>query len=138
MYERKRIQVLIADQDRLARETMVHMLHEMGYQTVAEAADGLEAVDKAFTLLPDVVLIDADLSQVNGVEAVELICAMCPTPVVMLSWRNGRELRERLERSGAAAGLVKPPTPHELERAISTATRQFWRAGDDPRRRRRE
>ena len=122
---RTQTSVLIADDDCRERESIERMLRDAGYEVVAEVTDGLEAVEKTYSLLPDVVLMDADLAEVCGFEAAQLIYEMCPTPVVMLTTREASELGDKVSGAGTPTTLLKPPTPAELEEAISMAVERF-------------
>ena len=113
--------VMVADKDPRAREALGQMLRDAGCEVIAEATDGLEAVEKTYSLLPDVVLMDADLAEVSGLEAAQIIYEMCPTPVVMLTTRDASELGDGGSGAGTPTTLVKPPTPAELQEAISMA-----------------
>jgi chemotaxis response regulator CheB len=118
------VQILIASDDGLARESIGEMLRDAGHVVVAEATDGLEAVEKTYSLLPDVVLMDIEMPEVAGLEAAQIIEDMCPTPTVMMV------ARDSFEPPNGANGLVYvavPPTARELEKALSSARTRFER-----------
>lgn len=52
-------------------------------EIVGEAADGLEAVDKAAQLRPDVIMLDIDLPKLDGIEAARRICTLAPDAVIL-------------------------------------------------------
>lgn len=70
----ERIRVLIADDHRVVREGLSALLKtKENIDIVGEAQDGQEAVDKARTLVPDVILMDVSMPRMTGVEATRII-----------------------------------------------------------------
>ena len=84
------------------------MLEEEGYQVVAEAGDGQQAVDLAREHSPDIVILDVKMPILDGISAAEQITAEAIAPVVMLTAFSQRELVERAVNAGAMAYVVKP------------------------------
>ena len=121
----KDIRVLIAEDDYLVSEMIRGLLEEMGYDIVGEAADGLEAVELTQRVHPDVVLMDIKMPDVDGIEAMERIYDICPTPVVILTAYETPELVGKASAAGAGAYLVKPLSAPEIERAITVAIARF-------------
>jgi CheY-like chemotaxis protein len=70
--EKKRLKVLVAEDEDLARRSLVALLEESGY-SVVDARDGVEAVQKAAFDLPDVILMDIAMPIMDGFEAAERI-----------------------------------------------------------------
>jgi response regulator NasT len=101
------------------------MLREQGYDVVAEASDGEEAVRLAQELRPDLVFLDVKMPVLDGVSAAERIAGERIAPVVMLTAFSQRELVERAREAGAMAYLVKPFTHLDLVPAIELAVGRF-------------
>lgn len=71
MQEEKLIRVLVAEDHAVVREGLCSLLTaRYGIKVVGEAADGLEAVDKARALQPDVILMDLAMPRMTGMEAI--------------------------------------------------------------------
>jgi two-component system sensor histidine kinase/response regulator len=122
----KPIRVLVADDDRLVSKMLVSTLQGMeGYVPVAVATDGLQAVQMAAEQQVDVVLMDIRMPTLCGIEAARRILAESPTPVVLLSAYETRELVEKASEVGVGAYLVKPINSRDLERAIAIAIARF-------------
>lgn len=117
--------VLIVDDDFMVREMIKGRVQEAGYKIVGEAGDGTEALDMVKHLHPDVVLMDIEMPETNGIEATRHIHDNYPTPVVMLTAYDNPELVEQAGQAGAGAYLVKPPRVDEIERAITIAITRF-------------
>lgn len=125
MYNQRNIRVLIVEDDYLVGEVIKGMLEEAGYTIVGEAMDGLQAVEMAESLKPDVILMDIGMPGMDGIEATRLISQRCPTPVVALTAHEAEDLVDGASEAGVGAYLVKPPRLRELERAITIARARF-------------
>ncbi len=97
------------------------MLEEEGYQVVAEAADGQQAIDLAREHNPDVVILDVKMPVLDGISAAEQITADAIAPIVMLTAFSQRELVERAVSAGAMAYVVKPFGKADLLPTIEVA-----------------
>lgn len=117
--------VLVAEDNFLVQETIIGELESAGFQVVGKAVKGSEVVEKVQTLRPDVVLMDIKMPDMDGLEAAKRISEVCPTPVVILTAYDTKELVDRAVETGVGAYLVKPPDSRELDRAISIATARF-------------
>lgn len=81
-----RIRVLVVDDSITARKHIVEVLEaDPGFEVVAEAADGREAIELCGKLKPDVITMDMMLPVMSGLAATEWIMAYCPTPIVVVS-----------------------------------------------------
>jgi len=100
--------VLIAEDEALIRMDLKEMLEEEGYEVVAEAGDGRQAIELAREHHPDVVILDVKMPILDGISAAEQIVADAIAPVVMLTAFSQRDLVERAVSAGAMAYVVKP------------------------------
>lgn len=123
--ERQKTRVLIAEDDPLVSRMLQGLLEETGYTVAGKAADGRQAIDMARVLRPDVILMDIEMPDIDGIEATRLVFERCPTPVVIVSAHETSELLEGASAAGVGAYLVKPPNARELERAISISIARF-------------
>jgi PAS domain S-box-containing protein len=119
------IRVLIAEDNPLFRKTIQRMLEDMGYIIAGTASDGLDAIEMAQVLKPDIILMDVGMPNMDGIQATQYIQARCPTPVVVLTAYEPPDMLERASAAGVGAYLVKPPKPQEIERAITIAMARF-------------
>jgi len=119
------IRALIAEDDALVASVIAAELDKIGVQVAGQASDGRQAVELAASLKPDVVLLDIEMPEMNGLEAAQQIQSLCPTPVVILTVYEGSEMAEQAAKAGVGAYLLKPPKAHELERAIIIARARF-------------
>ena len=114
--------VLIADDNRDTRDMYALYLSKIGY-SVETAAEGREAVVKALTLRPDLIVMDLEMPGVSGWRAMEDIrrdAKTADTPILVLT---GHDFKNYLKPSavelGACSFLMKPCLPEELAREIS-------------------
>jgi len=119
------IRVLICEDDYLVCQMVGTLLTKSGYTVVGEAANGLEGIELAAELNPDVILMDLDMPEMNGIEATRAIIAQQPRPIVVLTAYETPELLRQAGEAGAGAYLVKPSNRQEIERAITIALARF-------------
>ena len=116
------IRVLVADDHTLVRQGLVRILLDDGScDVVAEAADGLEAVEKALATRPDVAILDVSMPRLSGVEAVRRIRKQLPaTRILALTVHDEEEYVVHMVRAGAAGYLIKDSAATELLQAVRT------------------
>ncbi|MCM2335611.1 MAG: response regulator transcription factor [Pseudomonas sp.] len=114
------IRVLIADDHTLVRESLVSLLqHDGDVQVVAQAADGLETVEKAIATRPDIVVTDISMPRLNGIEVVRRLKEALPdTRVLVLTMHQEDEYVLQAVRVGASGYLVKDSAAAELLAAV--------------------
>jgi DNA-binding NarL/FixJ family response regulator len=117
------IRVLLADDHTIVREGVRLCLEAMGdIEVVAEAEDGLVAVQLANQLRPDVAVVDLTMPRLNGVEAIRQIRRDLPdTEVVVLSVHDSEPYVVQALRAGAAGYVLKRNAATELAAAIRAA-----------------
>ena len=119
-----RIKVLIVDD---ISETRDHLTKLLGFESdidvVGAAASGAEAITMAVALVPDVVLMDINMPDMDGIATTELLAVKCPTAaVVMMSVQGEADYLRRSMLAGAREFLIKPFSSDELNASI----RQVW------------
>lgn len=119
------IKILIADDHPVVREGLFAMLsREPDFEVVGEAKDGVEAVNKANELGPDVVLMDLRMPELDGVEAINQIKSAKPeTGFIILTTYSDDEYIFRGIEAGARAYLLKDAPRDELFKAVRTVHR---------------
>jgi len=114
------MRVLIADDHTMVRESLVSVLQADGdVQVVAQAADGVEALEKALQVRPDIVVVDLSMPRLNGVEVVRRLREALPeTKVLVLTMHQEDEYVLQAVRAGASGYLVKDSAAAELLAAV--------------------
>jgi DNA-binding NarL/FixJ family response regulator len=115
-----KLKVLLVDDHALVRRGFRRMLEdEPSFQVVGEASDGLEAVESAEKLQPDVIVMDCALPQINGIEASRRILAARPeTKILMLSMHSEDTLIRQALEAGAKGYVLKNAMDLDLVSAI--------------------
>jgi len=116
---KNRGRILVAEDEAIIRLDLVEMLTEAGYQVVAQASNGIEAIALAKEHLPDLAILDVKMPELDGISAAQEIIAI--SPVLMLTAFSQRELVERARDAGAMAYVVKPFSISDLVPAIEIA-----------------
>ena len=85
----------------------------------------LNALESMEGHVPDILLLDVDMPNMDGIEATQHIQTTRPTPVVVLTAHEPPDMVERASKAGVGAYLVKPPRASDIERAITIAMARF-------------
>lgn len=113
------VRVLIADDHTLVRESLVSVLEAGDVQVVAQAADGIETIERALETRPDVVIVDISMPRLNGIEVVRRLREALPdTRVLVLTMHEEEEYVLHVVRAGASGYLVKDSPAAELIAAV--------------------
>ena len=117
--QKPRVRIVVAEDEALIRMDLVEMLNEAGYEVLAQAADGLQAIDLVKEYKPDLAILDFKMPILDGISAAEEIISYCP--VLMLTAFSQRELVDRARDAGVMAYVLKPFTINDLIPAIEIA-----------------
>ena len=114
--------ILLADDHAILRSGLTMLIDSQADLTiVAEAADGVEAVEKARRIKPDVVILDLTMPRLSGFEALRQIRAECPdTRVLILTMHDDPAYGRSLLAAGALGYVTKKAADRELLLAIRT------------------
>lgn len=109
--------VLVVDDSKVMRDMIVACLRPEPSLEFTHAASGLEAIE-ALSLTPfDIVLLDLNMPDINGIEVVEFVRGqdtMRDLPIIMITTRGDDESRTRALAAGASRFMTKPFTPESL------------------------
>lgn len=116
------IRVLVADDHALVREGIRHVLDaEPGFEVVAEAANGREAVELALIHRPDVVVLDITMPEESGLSAAARLRTLVPSArVLLLSMHDQAEYVREGIRLGTHGYILKDSAGSELRAALRT------------------
>ena len=114
------IRVLLADDHAILRQGLAALLNASGDCTVvAEAGDGVTAVQEALRTRPDVAVIDLSMPRLNGIEVVRRLKAELPaTRTLVLTMHDEEEYVLTVVRAGASGFLLKDSALNELLAAV--------------------
>lgn len=116
------LRLLLVDDHRMLRQGLRRNLEDEGFDVVGEAADGLDAVDQAARLHPDLILMDVSMPELDGVEATKRIVDATPEQkVLMLTMHSDSDVIERALAAGAIGYLTKDSSVDEVIDAVRMA-----------------
>ncbi|WP_447601217.1 response regulator [Nitrospira sp. Nam80] len=119
----KQVRVLLADDHAMVRQGLRSVLE--GYhdlQVVGEAQDGMEAVELAHVLKPDVIVMDVNMPRLDGIQATSRVKREDPNTVVIgLSVNGAKQVEDAMHQAGASAFLTKEKVADQLYQAIQRA-----------------
>ena len=115
------MRILLAEDETIIRLDLRDLLERAGYEVVAEARDGEEAVALARTHQPDLAVMDVKMPRLDGIDAARKMLEERPIPIVMLTAFGQKELIDRAAEAGVYGYLVKPFREQDIVPAIDTA-----------------
>jgi DNA-binding NarL/FixJ family response regulator len=115
-----RIRVMLAEDHETVREGVKRLLAEQpDMEIVGEASDGRAAVSLACELLPDVLVMDVSMPEMNGLKATERLREVCPgVKVLTLTRHTDKGYLQQLLQAGACGYVLKQSAPAELIHAV--------------------
>jgi DNA-binding NarL/FixJ family response regulator len=119
------VRILVVDDHPVVRHGLKSLLGARnGWEVIGEASDGIEAVDKASDLTPDVVVLDVSMPRMNGLEACRLIRKSVPECEVLIVTQHdsAQMMREALD-AGARGYVVKSNAARDLLAAVDAVSR---------------
>lgn len=129
-----RVRVLVVDDSALMRQMIRRFLEEAGFEVVATARDGLDGLQKARELRPDVITLDVEMPRLDGLGMLRELMNTTPTPVVMLSSLTQKQAPVAIEalalgavdvvgKPGGTISLNLEEVRDELIRKVSAAAK---------------
>ena len=113
------LKILIADDSKTIRKIMRLQLEEMGHEVIAEANNGHEAVEMYFKHSPDLITMDMQMPDMNGLEAVTTIKKVDKkVKIIMITAHGQKDLVMGSIKQGVSDYVLKPITTEKLEASI--------------------
>lgn len=122
------MKILIADDEKLVRYSIKSMLEELRVpsRSISAACDGLELVEMAGRLAPDIALVDIRMPGLDGLGAIERARALSPqTRWIILTSHSSFEYAKRAIQLGVTAYLLKPVSPRDLAEVLGRVEREL-------------
>ena len=122
--------LVVDDEERMVRFIRLNLEHD-GFQVV-EAYNGLQAVNKVRSSLPDLVLLDIMMPELDGFEVLKILREVSSVPVIMLTAKSEEDDRVRGLELGADDYITKPFSPRELVSRVRAVLRRTEAPGGVP------
>lgn len=126
--EDRRIQVLLTDDHPAVRRELGFLINsELDMQVIGEAGDGLQAIEQVRQLLPDVIVMDVSMPNINGIDATRIISVEYPAiRIIGLSMSAEPEIRNRMLQAGATDYVSKSGPVDAILTAIRKAVERNY------------
>jgi two-component system KDP operon response regulator KdpE len=115
--------LVVDDEPRIIRFVRINL--EMEGFRVIEAPNGLQALDEVREKMPDIVLLDVQMPEMDGFETLRMIREISNVPVIMLTVRSSEDDKVRGLDLGADDYVTKPFSPRELISRVRAVLRRF-------------
>ncbi len=114
------VRILLADDHKIMREGLKSLLEKSpGLNVIAEAENGLETLELAKELHPDIIIMDVAMPDMNGIEATRtVLCETEDTRIIALSMHSDHRFVTEMLKAGASGYLLKQSAFEELASAI--------------------
>lgn len=117
--------LIIADGQKLSKESLKKTLMEKGLDIVGEASTGKEVIELNLDLKPDLIFMDINMQDLNGNDTAREISLTNPTPIILSTEENDTGVMESAKIKGIMLCLVKPLNGKELVPNIEIAITRF-------------
>jgi CheY-like chemotaxis protein len=118
--------ILVVEDEHIVAMGIKRMLKELGYTVTGIASSGEDAISKAESTFPDVVLMDIMLKgEMDGVEAAEKIRSRFNIPVVYLTAYSDDNILDRAKRTEPFGYIIKPFDEKDLHSSIEVALQRY-------------
>ena len=127
----KAIKILIVDDQKSVRAKLEHLLSSVSdFKIIGIAKDGLDAIAHAKNLHPDIIIMDLEMPQIDGLVTTKIISETCPnTKILILSSHDQQEYITQSISTGATGYLLKSASDEEIEQAIRFVYKGYTHIG---------
>lgn len=119
------MRVLIVDDESLIRMDLRDIIESCGHEVVAEATNGVEALELCKKHKPDIILMDVKMPELDGIEAARQIGFHHEAPVVLLTSYSQQDLIDKARDSGVYGYLIKPVREEQLVPSLEMALGRY-------------
>jgi two-component system, response regulator PdtaR len=121
----KKTRILIVEDEPVVALSLKNTLESAGYQVGSLVSKGEEAIQKAETEKPDLILMDIKLrGRLDGIEAAMIIRDRFNIPIIHLTAYEDKEIAEKIRLTGSAGCLPKPFEEDELKAMIASVLKK--------------
>lgn len=119
------LKILVAEDEYLCLMGLKANINALGHTVIAEATDGIEAVELACKEKPDLIIMDINMPAMDGIEAIKRINKTLFIPSIIVSGYHDEDLIKRATEQGVLCYLIKPIDLADLKAAIQITLARF-------------
>jgi two-component system, response regulator PdtaR len=116
--------IIVIEDEAILRMDLKEMLTDAGYDVIAEGDNGEKAIELAYRLQPDLMIMDIKMPKMDGLKASRIIANQSKTPILMLTAFSQKEFVEDAKKANVLGYLVKPISEANLIPAVEIALSQ--------------
>jgi two-component system, response regulator PdtaR len=116
--------IIVIEDEAILRMDLKEMLTDAGYDVIAEGDNGEKAIELAYRLQPDLMIMDIKMPKMDGLKASRIIAKQNKTPILMLTAFSQKEFVEDAKKANVLGYLVKPISEANLIPAVEIALSQ--------------
>ncbi len=121
----QKLRIIIADDEGIIRIGLKTILHTLGHTVIASARTGKDALEKVAQLKPDLLLLDIEMPEMDGLAVAKYLSEKNPLPVIMLTAYSHRNYVSAAVSAAVMGYLVKPIDEAKLAPMLSLAMARF-------------
>lgn len=121
----RKLRIVLAEDEFLILMSLKSYVENLGHEVVGEATDGQKAVEMALEKKPDLVIMDINMPNLDGIEAIKKINETLYIPSIIVSGYSDEKLIQRATEEGVLYYLLKPIDIKELKIAINISMAKF-------------
>lgn len=111
--------ILVAEDTKYMRTVIGTTIKGMGYNNLFFARDGVETIEMAMLLRPDIITLDITMPKINGLDVIENVLEVSPNSIIiMISATHDQDIIKKAIKRGALDFIHKPFQKEKLEKAI--------------------
>jgi len=124
---KNRVVLVVDDEERMARFIRLNLEHD-GFQVI-EAYRGMQAIEKLRDSMPDLIILDIMMPDIDGFEVLKMVREISTVPIIMLTAKGEEEDRVKGLELGADDYITKPFSPRELVGRVKAVLRRTESTG---------
>lgn len=125
MSETKKLRIFIAEDEAIILASFKMVLKKNGYDVVGEASSGLSAYEKICKIKPDLILMDINMPELDGINVLKKINKRMIIPCIFITGQYSKELVEGVNNAGAFGYLIKPVDGRQIKASIEVAMERY-------------
>lgn len=125
MADDKKLRIFIAEDEAIILASFKMVLKKNGYDVVGEACTGLGAYEKICEIKPDLILMDINMPELDGINVLKKLNEIMIIPCIFITGQYSKELVERVNNAGAFGYLIKPVDGRQIKASIEVAMERY-------------